>query len=171
MNCNDCGATFTRDSSRGRICRRCREKRRPKKPCFDCPTLIGGKSVRCKRCAPKARSGANNPNWTGGRTLTSKGYVLRSDRPDHPNARASGKILEHTLVMSELLERPLKDFENVHHKNGVRTDNRPENLELWIKPQPLGIRAEDAVIWAHEILALYGGDGGESNPPSNERSS
>jgi len=41
--------------------------------------------------------------------------------------------------------------------NGVKDDNRPENLELWTRPQPVGIRASDAVAWAREILARYEG--------------
>jgi hypothetical protein len=77
-------------------------------------------------------------------------------RPDHPNSYKNGRVAEHVAVMAEMLGRPLVDGENVHHKNGVKTDNRPDNLELWCRPQPHGIRAEDALAWAREVIARYG---------------
>lgn len=66
------------------------------------------------------------------------------------------RVLEHRAVMESVLGRPLLPQENVHHINGVRDDNRPENLELWSSSQPSGQRVTDKVAWAREILELYG---------------
>lgn len=77
-------------------------------------------------------------------------------QPDHPNAQKSGRIGEHTLVMSEHIGRPLLKHESVHHKNGQRDDNRLKNLELWSTSQPYGQRVTDKLSWAREIIELYG---------------
>lgn len=76
--------------------------------------------------------------------------------PDHPNAMKQGYVQMHVKVMSDYLGRPLRKGENVHHKNGVRDDNRPENLELWVSKQPPGQRVEDLVSFARDILSIYG---------------
>lgn len=91
-----------------------------------------------------------------GRSVHPSGYVSLY-RPGHPQASQRGYVAEHRLVMEEVLGRYLTEDESVHHKNGVRDDNRLENLELWSTSQPYGQRVEDKISWAHEILRKYDG--------------
>jgi hypothetical protein len=89
------------------------------------------------------------------------GYIAKSGykfihKKGHPNATYQGSIAEHIYIMSEHIGRPLRKDESVHHKNGIRSDNRIENLELWNKTQPSGQRVEDKIKWAIELLKEYG---------------
>ena len=86
----------------------------------------------------------------------SYGYVTMH-YPEHPNSWKDGSLLEHTYVMSEYLGRPLKPNENVHHINGVRDDNRIENLELWCKSQPRGQRVNEKQAFYVEFISGYNG--------------
>lgn len=82
------------------------------------------------------------------------GYVL-VHAPDSPMAGVRRYVPEQRLVMAEHIGRPLKRHETVHHINGVRHDNRIENLELWSSLHPSGQRVMDKVEWATQMLALY----------------
>lgn len=64
--------------------------------------------------------------------------------------------LQHRVVMAGHLGRPLLSNETPHHKNGDRSDNRIENLELWSSHQPAGQRVTDKLEYAREIIARYG---------------
>jgi HNH endonuclease len=122
-------------------------------------------AVACFRC--RSQAGELNNNWRGGRTYHKAGYVMVAV-PNHPRATTGGSryVFEHILAMEELLGRYLLPDESVHHINGVRDDNRPENLELWVRPQPSGIRVKDALTWARKILNRYEGEATSNNAHS-----
>jgi len=88
-------------------------------------------------------------------SITSSGYKYICVK-GHPNSDKIGKILEHKYVMSQHLGRPLRKGETVHHKNGIRDDNRIENLELWNNNHGNGQRVEDKLKWCKEFLEQYG---------------
>ncbi len=94
--------------------------------------------------------GSPKPERPGGSRFVSSGGYVRIHMPQHAAANCDGYVLEHRLVMEHILGRALYRSESVHHKNGRRDDNRPENLELWVKAQPAGQRVEDLVAWVVE---------------------
>lgn len=124
--------------------------------CSDCDKPIAN-TTRTGHCRPchSAWAKANNIYSRPRRWVSVQGYALLNQHYGHPNANHKGEILEHVKVMSESLGRPLVAGENVHHINGVRDDNRIENLELWVRSQPSGQRPADLVAWAREILSRY----------------
>lgn len=88
--------------------------------------------------------------------LDKNGY-FQITKLGHPNCTSkTGRIAQHTYLMTQHLGRSLTKYESVHHKNGIRDDNRIENLELWHKGQPAGQRLEDKIEWAKKFLEEYG---------------
>ncbi len=73
--------------------------------------------------------GSNHPNWKGGRRRNQEGYISIYS-PSHPCKGPLQQVYEHRLVMEKNIGRYLGSEEVVHHKNGIKDDNRIENLEL-----------------------------------------
>jgi hypothetical protein len=112
--------------------------------------VVGGKELRSGRtrscgCMKGDWNREHKPRYKGECYLTTDGYVWNG----------ATKCYEHVRVMREHLGRLLMKGETVHHKNGVRNDNRFDNLELWASSHPSGQRVEDLVAWSKELLARY----------------
>lgn len=78
----------------------------------------------------KCYSGKEHPNWRGGRCIREDGYVVIKMR-EHPFSSGRGYVREHRVVMEKYLGRYLNPLETIHHINGIKTDNRIENLLLF----------------------------------------
>lgn len=99
-------------------------------------------SRACGRRRQRSRNDGHSGSYQGGRIVQADGYVLVL-MPQHPSANKAGYVREHRLVMEKILGRFLLSSEQVHHVNGNRSDNRAENLELWKKSQPSGVKSAD----------------------------
>lgn len=98
--------------------------------------------------APRRHRGGKRPE--GHKRVNSSGYVEIK--------LGESWVLEHRWVMELHLGRELLKREEVHHRNGDRTDNRLGNLELWSNSHPPGQRVSDQIKWAREILKRYEGE-------------
>lgn len=86
-------------------------------------------SEKCMENMISAHKGRRSFNWKGGKHKNVQGYI-QLWMPDHPNSTKKGYVLEHRLIMSGLIGRPIDPSEDVHHINGIKDDNTPSNLQL-----------------------------------------
>lgn len=114
-----------------------------KKDMCKCGKLKTCISAQCQTCAKPPIEG-REPTWRYDRN----GYIIS-------NGKDGKEIRQHRYVMEEYLKRKLKPHENVHHMNGIKDDNRIENLELWSVSQPAGQRVEDKLAWCKWFINQY----------------
>lgn len=146
QTCSVCGVRFTPATNRVRYCSdRCKYGEASCETCGK--SFTPGRGDRKRFCS-------NQCAYTSGlavgfKRYTAEGYVEMKVPEGTPGAGRRGKfsagwMLEHRFVIQQTLNRPLARHEQVHHINGVKDDNRLENLELWkLKSQVPGVRAAD----------------------------
>ena len=148
--CATCNKSFVRANYLLNYAKRDNKKIFCSRQCSNAATAIIHKT---------SKLGEKNYAWKGGRKKVKGGYI-RVHAYNHPNKDNHNCVLEHRLVMEKKIRRYLYSFETVHHKNGVKWDNNPDNLELFVSKHPSGQRPQDLIKWAREILRLYEKDFG-----------
>ncbi len=162
MACATCGVEFERRFATQKTCSyECGNKLKEVNrscQCAQCGAAFvrphGKKQTYCsRRCSMLARKGSK----ANGAYRHPEGHQLRHSAGYIQEKRDGKWVMQHRLVMEQTLGRPLLPTERVHHKNGNRQDNRPENLELWTgvgasKKDPHGIRVVDKVVDLLESL-------------------
>ena len=185
-NCERCGVEYRTSSATSRFCsQKCREQE-VEKTCEQCGKTYAAKrshdalrrfcsrecfalarttdhTRKCKECGSEFEAAGSKRKYC---SITCSTIANRRAKPQVP-ARLNqdgykvlwtkGKpTLEHRHVAEQMIGRELLPHETVHHKNGDRGDNRPENLEVWIKRPHAGQRPEDLIPWMIQVLTAYG---------------
>ena len=96
--------------------------------CPNCGGIKDNRAKLCQQCQTRLKPN-NKGKGQKGWYLNSWGYIM-IHLPMHPNSTCDGFVREHRVVMEEYLCRTLKREEHIHHKNGMKTDNRLDNLVL-----------------------------------------
>jgi HNH endonuclease len=107
-------------------------------------------SIKCVSAAGTARvRGKLQPGAKRRFVETRTGYIVLT--------KGTAREYEHRAVMEKIIGRKLKSTESVHHRNGIKDDNRPENLELWASMHPGGQRTHEQDIWSGNIAPYHFG--------------
>lgn len=158
IKCINCNKIFTGNHTRRFCCHKCYSEYKSKfcvgvknpryvdgrswekKKCPICGKMFHSRrskitcSIKCKGLLGTKNGtycGKNNGMWKGGKNVDKDGYIMILKK-DHPYTR-NGYVAEHRLIMEKKIGRILNRDEIVHHKNGIKSDNRLSNLVLMKK--------------------------------------